>query len=184
MAAKKKVNQPVAEYDDVAEEAEGEPEETEVLKPADEKYLAALVKESRELFATQDTQLEEWRKLVNSKKPPFIPEKYRHTQFDVKLPDLKDEINRNVNLTTSQDPALLVRPLAGTGDPDKAQGNATMRKHFFEAAFRYGFRVSQGIDGYRQLCKAVYGDGASVTKMVYRPDMWQERFTQIGRAHV
>lgn len=160
--------------DTPAQEAAEEPGQERLRKP-DSAYLAGLLKESKEFYEHEDRLLQQFRELVYRKKRSNIPEKFRHVPFDVALSDLEDEISRVAALVTSKDPILQVKAL-GREPSDAAIANATQRQHHTMAALKYASRVAQGVDAWRALVRSVIQDGAGVSKLVVRRDLWQERY--------
>ncbi len=170
MASRRKA----AEPDTPAQEASEEPGQERLRKP-DSQYLAGLLKESKQFYEHEDRVLQQFRELVYRKKRSNIPEKFRHVPFDLALSDLEDEISRVSALITSKDPILQVKAL-GREPSDAAIANATQRQHHTEAALQYAAQVAEGIDTWRALVRSVIQDGAGVTKLIRRKDMWQERY--------
>lgn len=104
-----------------------------------------------------------------------IPEELRLIDIEIRDPTVADELQRIVATLVNQPPRLQVKP--GKTGVQTLDDNATDREHWTEEVLRVAGTRREGPPTLTRLADAVCGDGGGCTKVVYRPDLWDLRYS-------
>lgn len=137
-------------------------------------YLTALRRDMEDSFRAQDQQIDRLRELRSMSKKSPVPQDLMLIDIEIRDPTIADEIQRVVATLVNQPPKLSVDP--GAEGDDKLERNATNREHFTEEVLRIAGRRGPGPPTMVRLADAVAGDGGGCTKLVWMPDVWDERY--------
>lgn len=145
----------------------------------DDGYLKALRTEVEEQFRLQDQQIDRLRKNRTLNQEVALDAKYRIVGIEVRDPKIADEIQDTVTALGINGASLNVKP-AKEGI-QKADANATDREHWTEEVLRKIGSRKTGPTTLERAIDAVAGDGGVCTKLLYKRDIWDERYgLQLG----
>lgn len=159
----------------VRDPGEDLPERDGDIRAPDAAYLTALRREMEDAFRPQDQQIDRLRELRNMSRPSPVPKDLRVIDIEIRDPTIADEIQRVVSTLVNQPPQLAVEP--GKEGDEAAEINATDREHFTEEVLRIAGRRQPGAPTLTKLADAVAGDGGGCTKLLWMPDLWDERYS-------
>lgn len=145
------------------------------LRPPDAPYLNALRSEMETAYQVQDEQIDRLRELRQMSRAVPVPPDLRFVDIEIRDPTIGDEIQRIVATLVNQPPRLSVKP--SSVGVQSADENATEREHFTSEVLRIAGRLRDGPPTITKLADAVAGDGGGCTKFVFRPDIWDERYS-------
>jgi hypothetical protein len=138
-----------------------------------EQYLLALRTQLEAHFSKQDEAIDRLRGIRLMEQAVILPEEYRFVDVEVRDPSLSEEINNVVATLSLNPPKCAVTP-ARPGET--AQENATLREYWTLHTLMEAGRRIPGQITWKSVVDAVVGDGGGWTKLIYKPDLWQERF--------
>lgn len=145
------------------------------LQAPDVNYLLALYNEltSNQEFQKQDTQIDDFRAMRELTYTVSVPEEVHFTDLVVRDATIADEAFRVQSMFALHRPKLKVHALETS---KKATENATLREHFTEEALWEAGRHNPGMHAWGAATDAVYNDGGACLKLVFAPDLWEERY--------
>lgn len=136
-------------------------------------YLLERRAEIEAQFRDEDESIDDLRLIREQRKEIPLASELRLVSVPLKnFSTITDEIDRVTATLSINPPVLQVTPVNET---DKAQRNATLREKISTELLAICGRRDPEKDAFRSLIDALVGDGGACTKVIYLPDVWQER---------
>ncbi|MDO8673057.1 MAG: hypothetical protein Q7O66_16740 [Dehalococcoidia bacterium] len=136
---------------------------------ATEAYLQELIRDRQEVYGPLHEQIKANRALRYRKHSVDIPEAYKLSTKEIKVPIVADMLFRVVATLTTDEPQITVAPYSVT---EKAKRNASLRERWSLASLDEMMRgVSR--DVFRMGIDAAVSDSLGVWKLIDRRDAWK-----------
>jgi hypothetical protein len=141
--------------------------------PPKAEYIQQLATELERMYALEDKQIDDMRKVRTLSQSVVLPEKYKLVDIEIRDPVITDEIQRVVAAMTVNQPRLACTPASASQD---AQDNATIREKFWKEVIKVSSRRIPGLDHWYNAVDSIVADGAAWVKFVFSKDIWDERY--------
>lgn len=125
-------------------------------------------------YDAQDADIDYIRDLRLQRRRVDLPDDYRLNDMEIRDPTITDELDRVVPTFTLSEPELTVSPPPESGE--SGQKNATLREQWTKAMLREAGTPRHGMPTLQAAVDACAGDGGAITKLVFKNDLWAQRY--------
>ncbi len=134
-----------------------------------EGYLKELVEDRKKVYGSLFKQIEDNRDLRYRRNEINVPEVYKATTQEVRVPIVADMLFRVTATLSTDKPTVSVPPYAAT---EEAKRNASLRERWSQAALDEMMRTA-GRNTLRMRVDAAVGDSVGIFKLVERKEVWK-----------